>query len=152
MMIGDIVTPCSRGNIKIVSYLVPWLTVLTWRQTITEAESQNKILFWAGQRRAGWRKYCWKYWILVRGVSQSERKNSIISRKLLKEWRRDKHQRRIQISRYFFTRGGPQCRTMIYFDSGPAWCDCSEFQEFRPLPQSPWLSQMSRIVKIKTIM
>ena len=36
------------------------------------------------------------------GSFSQREKNSIISRKLLKEWRGDKHQRRIQISRYPF--------------------------------------------------
>ena len=50
-------TPCSGGKIKIVSYLVPGLTVLTGRQTITSAESQNKIKKYCSTEQS--RSGCW---------------------------------------------------------------------------------------------
>ena len=58
-----------------------------------------------------------EYWCV--GVNQSQRKKSIISRKLLKEWPRDKHQRRIQILRKCFTFKEGLTEKVIGFDFIP---------------------------------
>ena len=56
---------------------------------------------------------------MVRRGQPVTEKKSIISRKLLKEWPRDKHQRRIQILRKCFTFKEGLTENVIGFDFTP---------------------------------